>query len=106
IQSPIRLRRLGRMTPRELVEYFYLSVCEHAARVGLPRPAGQTPEEYQHVVRARLPEIDAEFADLTAAFVESRYGPRTTTTQHANLVKGYWQSLKRKLRLARIGRQS
>lgn len=101
----LRIRSLGRMTPRELVEYFYLSVCEHAARVGMPRPAGQTPEEYERAIRGRLPEIDAEFADLTAAFMEARYGPRTTTTDNARVVKGYWQTLKRKLRAARISRK-
>lgn len=101
----IRIRSLSRMTPREMVEYFYLSACEHIARVGYPRPAGQTPEEYESALRGRLPEVDVEFADLTAAFVEARYGPRTTTADNAGVVKVYWQTLKRKLRVARIARK-
>jgi len=103
VQTPrfISLRRLG---PRGLVEYFYLSVCERAAKLGYPRLPGVTPVEYQQLLEAKLPLVDPEIAALTAAFLEARYGPRPTTDQTARSVRQGWELLKKKLRGARIQR--
>jgi hypothetical protein len=96
---------LSRLGPRELVEYFYLSVCERASQLGHPRPPGVTPTEYQQMLRESLPLVDPEFDTLTEAFVEARYGPHPTTRSRAQLVRAQWQILKVRLRRARIGRR-
>jgi len=105
-RAPFRIVSLGRMSPRQMVEYFYLSISERAARLGYPRPPGMTPEEYERMLRDRVPDVAGEFAELTAAFVESRYGPRPTTPDDAKMVRKYWQYLKRKLRQVRIARRA
>lgn len=104
VPPSLRFVSLSRLGPRELVEYFYLSVCQRAAQLGHARPTGMTPEEYQSYLRDRLPIVDPELSTLTAAFIEARYGPRPTTKAEAQSVRTRWQSLKRKLRAARIAR--
>lgn len=104
VRSPFRFVALSRLGPRELVEYFYLSVCQRAAQLGHARPPGMTPEEYERYLGDRLPLVDPELSALTAAFVEARYGPRPTTKEGARSVRERWQSLKQKLRAARITR--
>jgi hypothetical protein len=104
-RQPLRFLSLSRLGPRELVEYFYLSVCERAAQLGLPRPPGMTPVEYQALLRERLPLVDPELDAVTAAFLRARYGPRPTTTEEARQARGPWDVLKRKLRAARLARR-
>jgi hypothetical protein len=99
-----RFISLSRLGPRELVEYYYLSVCERAARLGYPRPADETPDEYLIGLRERLPIVDPEIETLTAAFLEARYGPRPTTRERAKQLRGGWESLNKKLRSARLRR--
>jgi len=95
---------LSRLGPRELIEYFYLSVCERAGQLGHPRPPGVTPLEYQSMLRESLPLVDPEIEALTAAFVEARYGPHPTTRSRAQGVRQTWQALKLKLRRTRLTR--
>jgi hypothetical protein len=95
---------LTRLSPRELVEYYYLSVCERAARLGYPRPADVTPDEYLPRLREHLPMVDPEIEALTAAFLEARYGPRPTSLDRAKQLRGGWEALKKKLRSARLKR--
>jgi len=95
---------LSRLGPRELVEYYYLSVCERAARLGYPRPPDETPDEYLLELRAHLPIVDPEIETLTAAFLEARYGPRPTTSERVKQLRGGWEALKKKLRSTRLRR--
>jgi hypothetical protein len=102
IVRPFRLVSLTRMNPRERIEYFYLSICERAARLGHPRPQGTTPVEYEAILRRDLPVVDPEMTALTEAFVEARYGPRAVSAEQAQTVRRRWQALKLKLRQARL----
>ncbi len=95
--------RLSRLSPRDLVVYFYLSTTERAARLGQPRPPGATPDEYRRQLRQSLPQVDPEIDALTDAFLAARYGPRPTTVEAARSVRKEWEVLKRKLRAARLG---
>jgi hypothetical protein len=104
--QPPRFVNLSRLGPRDLVEYFYLSVCERAARLGYPRPPGITPVEYERYLETRLPLVDPEIKALTGAFLEARYGPRPTTKETVRSVRSGWETLKKKLRLARLRRPS
>jgi hypothetical protein len=99
-----RFISLSRLGPAERLEYFYLSVCERAGQLGHPRATGSTPAEYQQELQAELPVVDPELAALTDAFVEARYGPRATTSAEVERARPGWQSLKRKLRQARVRR--
>ncbi|HVB96604.1 MAG TPA: DUF4129 domain-containing protein [Chloroflexota bacterium] len=102
ITRPLRLVSLARMDPRQRVEYFYLSICERAAQLGHPRAPGTTPDEYEATLRHELPVVDPEMTALTNAFVEARYGPRVVSAEQAQAMRGRWQTLKVKLRQARL----
>ncbi|MDQ3700508.1 MAG: hypothetical protein M3442_06255, partial [Chloroflexota bacterium] len=49
----LRLRGLG---PRELIQYFYLSLIQRAEGVGWTRGKGQTPYEYSRDLAERIPD--------------------------------------------------
>lgn len=104
VPAALRYISLSRLGPRELVEYYYLSVCERAAKLGFPRPPDMTPREYLAYLREKLPIVDPELDLVTDAFLETRYGPRETTRETAGLVRRTWESLKKKLRGARLDR--
>lgn len=97
-----RFVSLSKLGPRELIEYFYLSVCERAGQLGHPRPPGVTPTEYQAMLRSALPLVDPEIEALTAAFIEARYGPHAATPSRAQAIREYWKILKVKLRRVRV----
>lgn len=102
--NPLRYLALGRLGPRQQVEYYYLSVCERAAKLGHPRPPDMTPREYVRYLREHLPLVDPELEGVTDAFLEARYGPRETTREMVRVVRQTWEGLKRKLRTARVER--
>ncbi|HUX85819.1 MAG TPA: DUF4129 domain-containing protein [Chloroflexota bacterium] len=104
VTRPLRLVSLARMDPRQRVEYFYLSICERAAQLGHPRAPGTTPDEYEAMLRHELPVVEPEMTALTEAFVEARYGPRLVSADQAQATRGRWQTLKVKLRQARLRR--
>ncbi|MCL4498760.1 MAG: DUF4129 domain-containing protein [Chloroflexi bacterium] len=99
----LRIVSLWRLSPRERIEYFYLSICERAARLGYPRPDGSTPAEFEEILRKSVPQVSPDIEQLTADFVEARYGPRETTLEQVGHARDRWQILKRKLRLQRLG---
>lgn len=103
-RRPARLVSLGRLGPRELIEYYYLSICERAAQLGHPRPPGVTPVEYRTRLQQALPEVEPEIGALTEAFVAARYGPHPPSSNAIQSARLRWQTLKLKLRRLRIER--
>jgi hypothetical protein len=95
------LRPLRKLSPRELVRYFYISVERRAARSGQPRRPGQTPHEYRASLQDRYPELEPDLGELTDAFVTARYSPRDVEEEDAEAVKPFWERLKAALRRAR-----
>jgi hypothetical protein len=95
---PFRYVSLRRLSPRQLIHYFYLSTERRAARAGQPRKAGQTPYEYRSDLDRRLPELEQDVEGLTNAFVEARYSPQPVAKGKADAVKPFWQRIKAALR--------
>ena len=89
-----RFVRLGALSPREQVLYYYLSIVRRAGRQGMPRGEGQTPAEYGAALAPRLPEASAELEDLTEAFVEARYSPHEVAPPHAGRARASWQRVR------------
>jgi hypothetical protein len=92
----------GRLPPRELIRYFYLSAARRAGQAGQQRRPGQTPYEYQAALDQQFPELEPDLEGLTGAFVEARYSDRTMEKQEAEAVKPLWQRIKAALRLRRV----
>ena len=90
--------RLSSLTPRELVQYFYLSIVRRAARLGQPRQAHQTPYEYTASLSAHLPQAEHDLAVVTRAFVEARYSRHPVVREEASRVRRHWERVKAALR--------
>jgi hypothetical protein len=88
------------LDPRQRVAFFYLAMLRRGAETGLPRSQSQTPAEYAVTLESALPEIDADIASLTEAFVEARYTPHPVPPEKASLVKSTWERIRRALREA------
>ena len=105
--SPIgaRLSRFffpGRLPPRELIRYFYLSTARRASQAGQSRAPGETPYEYQASLDRQFPELEPDLEGLTDAFVEARYSQRPVQKEDALAVKPLWQRIKAALQRRRI----
>ena len=102
-ESPLagRLSRLffpGRLPPREMVRFFFLSAARRAAQAGQPRRSGQTPYEYRDSLDEHFPELEPDLEGLTDAFIHARYAPHPVEQEDVAAVKPLWQRVKAALR--------
>ena len=94
----------GRLPPRELIRYFYLSAARRASQAGQSRTPGETPYEYRATLDQQFPELEPDLEGLTDAFVEARYSQRPVHREDALAVKPLWQRIKSALQRRRIRR--
>lgn len=94
----LRLRGLG---PRELIQYFYLSLVQRAEGVGWTRGKGQTPYEYSRDLAERIPDRREEVQSLTEAFVRAKYSPAPVSDADAKQARGPWERLRGALQMRR-----
>ncbi|MBU1879248.1 MAG: DUF4129 domain-containing protein [Chloroflexi bacterium] len=92
--APWRFLSLSRLSPRELVLYFYRSIVQRAGQHGHPRQPAQTPYEYSAALREQLPGAQAELDVLTTAFVEARYSVHDIDPDRAVGVRRVWEAVK------------
>ncbi|MFL7870133.1 MAG: DUF4129 domain-containing protein [Anaerolineales bacterium] len=90
-----------RLNPRQRVYFFYLALIRRGDESGLTRSLSQTPYEYASTLDDVLPDVDEDVDAITEAFVEARYTPRVVEEEKANLVKTYWDRIRRALRSKR-----
>jgi hypothetical protein len=100
---PPRFLSLRRLSPQQLVRYFYLSAERRAAQAGQPRRPHQTPYEYRADLEQRFPDLEADVDGLTEAFVAAQYDHRPVVEEDAAAAKPLWQRIKAALRRRRIG---
>jgi hypothetical protein len=91
---PFRFVSLRRLSPRQLIHYFYLSTERRAAQAGQPRGASQTPYEYRVELDRQFPELEPDLEELTMAFVGARYSRQPVQKEEAAAVKLLWQRIK------------
>jgi Domain of unknown function (DUF4129) len=56
------------------VRQIYARLQRLAATIGYPRAPQQTPIEYLRVLSAAMPNLTNDFTDITAAYLQARYG--------------------------------
>ncbi len=95
---------LRRLSPRDRVRYFYVSILHRSAEQGFGRPPSMTPLEYEATLRSLMPEVTGEVDGLTEAFIEARYSEHPIDQGEASLVQRLWQRVKTALK--RRGRAS
>lgn len=96
--SPLRLFRLGALSSRERILYYYWSILRRARRLGLARRPPETPYEYHASLSPHIPQVEQEMGRLTDAFLEARYSGHRLGSGEDRHVRGDWQSVKVALR--------
>lgn len=97
-RQPWRFVRLGGLSPREQVRYFYLSTLRRAADHGIVRGPAQTPGEFVQDLEQTWPEAELDVEALTEAFVTARYDVAEISPDEARQAKSVWERIKRALR--------
>jgi hypothetical protein len=100
-QTPARFFRLGALSPRERILYYYLSILRRAGRLGLSRRRAQTPHEYDATLGPHIDQAQQELTQLTHAFVEARYSRHPFDRERDRQVRTRWQRVKSALRALR-----
>lgn len=90
--------RLGNLSPRDQIRYYYLALVHRAGERGIRRGVGQTPLEYARELKETWPESEGEIDDITTAFVTARYSSRPLEKSDALTSKQQWRLLRRRLR--------
>lgn len=101
-EPSLRLLRLGRLSPRQRILYYYLSIVERASRLGFPRHRSQTPYEYERGLAPHLDEAGQEMNLLTQAFVEARYSAHPIGWGEEKPARAWWRNIKAALRRLRM----
>jgi hypothetical protein len=99
-----RFFRLGALSPRERILYYYLSILRRAGQRGFPRQQAQTPHEYDATLGPHLPEAQQEMGQLTQAFVEARYSRHAIGREEDQQVQTVWKKVRAALRALKRGR--
>ncbi len=94
VLPPLRYFRLGGATPREQVQYYYLSLLRRAGEYGFGRKPAQTPAEYTPTLAANLSENTPEVQALTEAFIETRYSTHPVPAEQVQRVRSAWGRLR------------
>ena len=100
-KTPFRFFRLGALSPRERILYYYLSIVERARRRGYPRRSNETPYEYDATLGPELPEAQQEMTSLTQAFVEARYSRQAFDWERDQRVRAIWKRVRAALQALR-----
>lgn len=95
---PARFFRLGGLSPRERILYYYLSILKRARQRGFPRADHQTPHEYYDTLGPNLPQAKEEMELLTRAFIEARYSRHELGPEQDEQVRDNWRRVRAALR--------
>ena len=91
---PLGFFRLVGATPREQVQYYYLSLLRRAGDYGFGRKPAQTPAEYTPTLAANLTDNTPEVQALTDAFIETRYSAHPVPAEQVQQVRSAWGRLR------------
>jgi uncharacterized membrane protein YhdT len=78
---------VGTLTVRQM----YTKLLLLGGRAGYPRRPQQTPIEYMRVLSSALPSLKGEFADITSAYIEARYGNLPASTPAVDAAISAWR---------------
>jgi hypothetical protein len=93
-----RIFNLARMSPRDKVIYFYLSLVQLGGERGINRKPSETPYQYENDLSGAIPEVQEELHDLTGTFIEARYSRHSLEEQYAQQASSLWERIKAALK--------
>lgn len=73
------------------VRQIYIRLLKMAGTAGYPRAPQQTPVEYLRTLSMALPNLQGELSDITAAYVEARYGPMPASALAVQSANDAWR---------------
>ncbi|HYP39511.1 MAG TPA: DUF4129 domain-containing protein, partial [Chloroflexia bacterium] len=73
------------------VRQIYARMQAAAGKIGYPRAVQQTPIEYLSVLSNAMPDLRTEFRDITAAYLEARYGPAPASDPAVQAATRAWK---------------
>ena len=97
-RQPWRFMRLGALSPRDQVRYFYLSTVRRAGERGVIRQPSQTPLEFVRDLESTWPEAELDVEALTEAFITARYDVVEIDPGQAKQARTVWERIKQLLR--------
>jgi hypothetical protein len=100
-RKPFRFFRLGALSARERILYYYWSILRRAERSDYPRRPPETPYEYHASLKSHLPQVEDEMGKLTEAFLEARYSEHPVESGRDKQIRTSWQEVKTALRRKR-----
>jgi hypothetical protein len=92
------LIRIGKLSPREQIRFFYLATVRRGGRVGMERAGSDTPLEYASRLKSNLPESEEDIERLTNAFLKARYSEENVGKIEVDSAKDSWKRLTAALR--------
>ena len=110
--SPRWFVNLKKLSPRDRVIYFYLTMLQKANRSGMSRHASQTPYEFEKMfsdrytssiewgegTRLNIQDDAYPIEDLTEQFVEARYSNHLVSDEQAVAAQSSWKKVLKILR--------
>ncbi len=89
----------GTLTVRQI----YSHLQSLAGKMGHPRAPQQTPVEYLSVLSSFMPQLRPDFMDITAAYLEARYGPLPASAPAVMSANNAWKRAEPALKAAAAG---
>lgn len=93
-----RIINVSRLSARDKVIHYYLSLIQMAGERGIRRAPSQTPEQYKRLVNQAIPEVEEELHGLTETFLEARYSQHPVQESNAVQAGSLWERIKLILR--------
>jgi hypothetical protein len=93
-----RIFNLSRMSPRERIIYFYLSLVQLSGERGIDRRPAQTPYQYERQINNAIPEIEPDLHTLTDTFLEARYSQHPFEPAQSEKAGSLWDRMKEIIR--------
>jgi hypothetical protein len=90
--------RLGKMTARQRIIYYYLQTLKSAEKAGFKRRNSQTPAELAPQLAEIIPDMNEEIDVLTAIFVRARYSRDNYRDNEVFIIKRIWKYVRSELR--------
>lgn len=85
------------------VRQIYARMQAAAGKMGYPRAVQQTPIEYLSVLSDAMPDLRGEFLDITAAYLEARYGPAPASDPAVQAASRAWKRAEAAMRGQGLG---
>lgn len=83
-----------RLTPRQQVIFFYLTLIRRGAEAGYPRQKSQTPSEYTWMLGKGLPEQKNDLHEMAESFINARYSQHEITKEQVSRIKHAWERVR------------